>query len=99
MPYRIEFTPKAREHFATFAARERALLRDGIRKHLTHQPALETRHRKPLRPNTLAGFRLRIRDLRVYYDVFEGPDPLVLVQAIGIKVRNLVFVGGVEIKL
>lgn len=99
MPYRIEFTPKARDHFAAFAARERALLRDGLRRQLTHQPTLETRHRKPLRPNTLAGFRLRIRDLRVYYDVVEGPDPLVLVQAIGIKVRNRFFVGGEEIKL
>jgi mRNA-degrading endonuclease RelE of RelBE toxin-antitoxin system len=99
VPYRIEFTPKAREHFATFAARQRARLRDGIRKQLTHQPTVETRHRKPLRPNTLAGFRLRIQDLRVYYDVVEGPDPLTLVQAIGIKVRNRVFVGGEEIEL
>jgi hypothetical protein len=60
---------------------------------------VETRHRKPLRPNTLAGFRLRVRDLRVYDDVLEGPDSLTLVQAIGIKVRNRVFVGGKEIEL
>ncbi len=71
----------------------------GFSKQLTHQPTVETRHRKPLRPNTLAGFRLRIRDLRVHYDVVEGPDPLALVQAIGVKVRNRVFVGGEEIEL
>ena len=52
-----------------------------------------------LRPNTLAGYRLRVRDLRVYYDVVKVPAALVLVQAIGIKVRNRVMIGGEEIDL
>lgn len=99
MPYRIEFTPKAREHYAALTAGERALVRDGVRAQLTHQPTVETRRRKPLRPNTMAGFRLRIRHLRVYYDVLERPSPLTLVQAIGVKVRNRIFVGGEEIEL
>lgn len=40
-----------------------------------------------------------MRDLRVYYDVVEVPAALVLVQAIGIKVRNRVMIGGEEIDL
>ena len=63
------------------------------------QPTVETRHGRRLRPNSLAGYRLRIRNLRVYYDVLETPKPVVLVQASGIKVRNRVFVAGEEIEL
>jgi mRNA-degrading endonuclease RelE of RelBE toxin-antitoxin system len=97
--YRIEFTPTAREHFAALTAGERALVRDGVRAQLMHQPTVETRRRKPLRPNTLAGFRLRIRHLRVYHDVLEERIRLTLVQAIGVKVRNRIRVGGEEIEL
>ena|SRR5439155_10905994 len=97
--YRIEFTPEALRHFAALDARQRAIVRDALRAQLLHQPALETRHRRRLRPNTLAGYRLRVRDLRVYYDVVKVPAALVLVQAIGIKVRNRVMIGGEEIDL
>lgn len=99
MAYRIEFTPEARGHFAAFGARQRAMLRDAIVKQLTHQPTVATRRRKRLRPNTFAGYRLRVGDLRVYYDVLEVPTPVVLIQAIGLKVRNRVLVGEQEIKL
>ena len=75
------------------------MLRDGIVRHLVDQPTAETHNRRRLRPNPVAGYRLRIGDLRVYYDVLEGAAPVVLVQAIGIKVRNRVFVAGEEIEL
>ncbi len=75
------------------------MLRDGIMRHLVDRPTMETRNRRRLRPNTVAGYRLRIGDLRVYYGVLEGPQPVVLVQAIGIKVRNRVFVAEEEIEL
>jgi len=96
--YPIEFTPNAREHFAAFTARQRAMLRDGIVRHLVNRPTVGTRQRRRLRPNSLAGSRLRIGNLRVYYDVLDTPKPVVLVQAIGIKVRNRVFVAGEEIE-
>lgn len=60
---------------------------------------METRHRKRLRPNAVAGYRLRIGALRVYYDMVQAPQPVVLVQAIGIKVRNRVLLAGEEIGL
>jgi hypothetical protein len=37
--------------------------------------------------------------LRAYYGVSEWPEPIVTVRAIGIKLRERVFVGGVEIDL
>lgn len=65
---------------------------------LTHAPHLPTRNRGPMRPNTLAGYRLRVGNLRVYHDVEEFASR-VLVKAIGIKVRNRVWIGGEELEL
>lgn len=52
-----------------------------------------------MRPNSLADWELRIGDLRVYYDVEETPDPVVYIQAVGIKERNEVRIGGKVVKL
>jgi len=97
--YRIEFTPEARKHFRALNASRRVRLRDHLLVQLTHEPAIETKHRKRLRPNWLATFRLRVGDFRVYYDVIDGRDAVVLVKAIGIKVRERVLIGGEAIDL
>ena len=55
---------------------------------------METRNRKPLRPNLLASWELRVGALRVYYDVQEDPEQQVNVVAIGIKQRNRVSIAG-----
>jgi mRNA-degrading endonuclease RelE of RelBE toxin-antitoxin system len=65
---------------------------------LVHEPTVVTRNRKPLQPNPLARFELRIGDLRVYYEVDEGRR-VVEVRAVGIKDRDRVFIGGQEIDL
>jgi len=49
--------------------------------------------------NPLAPWVLRIGRLRVYSEVAERPDPCVTIRAIGVKVRERVLVGGVEIDL
>jgi hypothetical protein len=41
----------------------------------------------------------RIGHLRVYYEVAEKPLTFVTIRAIGVKVRERVFVAGVEIDL
>ncbi|MGL5060273.1 MAG: type II toxin-antitoxin system RelE family toxin, partial [Microcoleus sp.] len=46
--------------------------------------------RKPMRPNFLASWELRIGELRVYYDVEEEFEAIVEILAIGIKERNQV---------
>lgn len=51
-----------------------------------------------MRPNPVAPWELRIGDLRVYYDIVRAPD-MVLVRAIGIKIRNSVTIGGEVIQL
>jgi len=58
-----------------------------------HEPKVETRNRKPMRPNPVAPWELRIDPLRVYYDVQEEPEHLVMVRAVGVKERNQVRIG------
>jgi len=52
-----------------------------------------------MRPNPLAPWVLRIGHLRVYYEVTQAPVPCVTIRAIGVKVRERVLVGGLEIDL
>jgi hypothetical protein len=80
-------------------ARQRTLVFDTVDRQLAHQPLIETRNRKPMRPNPLAPWELRIGNLRVYYDVVEAPESIVYIRAVGIKYRNRVMIGGEEIEL
>jgi mRNA-degrading endonuclease RelE of RelBE toxin-antitoxin system len=99
MPFRIDYNPAAAEHLSSLTARQRATVTETVVDQLSHQPTERTRNRKPLRANPIASWELRIGDLRVYYDVAEEPEPVVVVRAVGVKVRNRVYVAGVEIKL
>ena len=98
-PYVIEYSPPSLEHLAALNAGQRAIVLEEVDVQLLHQPNVVTRNRKPLQPNPLvARFELRIGELRVYYEVYEGRR-VVEVRAVGIKNRDRVFIGGEEIKL
>ena len=75
-------------------ARQQAIVLDAIDEQLAYQPTLETKNRKPMRPNPLAPWELRIGDLRVYYDVEEEPEAVVYINAVGVKERNQVRIAG-----
>ena len=66
---------------------------------MVNQPNVETKNRKPMRPNPVAPWELRIGSLRVYYDVEEHPESKVVVAAVGVKERNRVRIGGEIIDL
>jgi mRNA-degrading endonuclease RelE of RelBE toxin-antitoxin system len=70
-----------------------------VDEQLVHQPAVEIRNRKPMRPHPLAPWELRIGNLRVYYDVEEEPESVVLVRAVGVKQRDRVRIGREVIEL
>jgi hypothetical protein len=72
---------------------------DAVQERLSYQPGVETRNRKPMRPNPLAPWELRVEECRVYYDVVDEPEPVVTVLAVGIKVRARVIIGGEEVRL
>ena len=99
MPYQIEYSPDAEGHLRALTARQRATVFDTVDEQLAHEPTVETRNRKPMRPNPIAPWELRVGDLRVYYDVGEESDTRVTILAVGIKDRNRVLIGGKEIKL
>ena len=42
----------------------------------------------------VAPWELRVRDLRVYYAVSETPQRVVVVMAVGVKVRERVLIAG-----
>jgi len=99
LAYTIEYSPDTLEHLRALTAGERATVLEAVDIQLAHQPNVETRNRKPMRPNPLAPWELRIGILRVYYDVEEAPEPRVLIRAVGIKERNRVRIGRKEFEL
>jgi len=99
LPYEIEYSPETVDHLRALTARQQSIVLDMVDKQLKHQPTVETRNRKPMRPNPLAPWELRIGDLRVYYDVENDPEPIVFIRAVGIKERNQVRIGGEVIEL
>ena len=99
MAYRIEYSPDAADHLRALTARQQRIVLDGVDQQLVHQPTMETRNRKPMRPNPIAPWELRLGDLRVYYDVQGRPRRVVSVLAVGVKERHRVRVGKEVIEL
>ncbi len=71
MRYEILFAPEAVEDLDHLAAKVRAEVRDGVERHLRHEPTKTSRSRiKRLRGLSRPQYRLRIGDdIRVFYDV------------------------------
>lgn len=99
MAYRIEFAVGARDQVKALSAGDRATILGTVRDQLRHEPCRPTRNRKPLRANPLAPWVLRVGHLRVYYEASELGGPCVTIRAVGIKIRERVLIGGVEIDL
>ena len=69
---------------------------DSTPLYLRHQPGVPTRRRKRMEPNPVgAPWALRLDELRVYYDIDEAAQT-VHVLRVGRKIRNRVFIRGVE---
>src|SRR5260370_9288347 len=64
-------------------------------EHLVHEPLKETRNRKPLRPNELSSWELRVEEHRIFYDVEESSEQ-VTIQAVGSKVHDKLYILGEE---
>jgi mRNA-degrading endonuclease RelE of RelBE toxin-antitoxin system len=95
----IEYSPDAEDHLRALTARQRSAVLDEVDEQLSHEADVETRNRKPMRPNPVAPWELRIGDFRVYYNVEYDPVAKVLIRAVGIKIRSIVRIGGKEIQL
>ena len=91
--YEIEFTPEAVEDLKALRKFEQEEVVEGIESQLRHDPTVETRNRKKLRPNNVAAWELRIGRFRVFYNVDQAVR-IVSIEAVGFKVGNLLFVRG-----
>lgn len=73
MRYAIKLSPEAVEDLRYLKANVRASVRDAIETHLRYSPTKTSRSSiKRLRGLSRPQFRLRVEDVRVYYDVTEA---------------------------
>lgn len=73
MWHEIILAPEAVEDLRNLKANVRATVRAGIEKHLRHQPSKTSKSRiKMLHGLSRPQFRLRIEEVRVFYDVRAG---------------------------
>jgi mRNA-degrading endonuclease RelE of RelBE toxin-antitoxin system len=93
MRFRIEYAPATITDLKALTARQQSIVLDGVARYLSTDPMVETRNRKPMRPNPLAPWELRLGNLCVYFDVVIEPEPVVVVLALGVKELNAVRVG------
>lgn len=85
MRYEIVLAPEAVDDLKSLKARIRAEVRDALEKHLRYEPTKESKSRiKRLRGVKRPQYRLRVGEVRVFYDVAE---PSVEVLAIIAKER------------
>ena len=70
MRYEILFAPDSVQDLKCLSARDRAIVRDGIESHLRYEPERTSRSRiRRLRGISQPQYRLRLGEIRVFYDV------------------------------
>jgi mRNA-degrading endonuclease RelE of RelBE toxin-antitoxin system len=81
MRFEIVLAPEAARAYRGLAARLRAMVRDALETHLRHEPRKVSKSRiKRLRGLRQPQFRLRVGELRVFYDVtHEAVEVLAIV--------------------
>jgi mRNA-degrading endonuclease RelE of RelBE toxin-antitoxin system len=96
--YEIKFTADAVEDLRWFGKVDRKKILAVLESQLSHEPAVETRNRKRLRPNKLAKWELRIDRTRVFFDI-DPANQLIQVRAIGYKRGSRLWIHGEEYQL
>jgi mRNA-degrading endonuclease RelE of RelBE toxin-antitoxin system len=78
MRFEILLAPEAVEDLRRLKARDRTAVKEALATHLRHEPAKTSRSRiKRLRGMARPQYRLRVEEVRVFYDV-SGSDVEVL---------------------
>ncbi|NJK73105.1 MAG: type II toxin-antitoxin system RelE/ParE family toxin [Oscillatoriales cyanobacterium RU_3_3] len=72
MPYEIEFTTESLTDLKILRATDRSKVIDAIETHLLNNPTQESKSRiKRLREMDKPQYRLRVDEIRIFYDVLE----------------------------
>jgi mRNA interferase RelE/StbE len=73
MKYGILFAPEAVQDFKRLSARDRSPVKEAIEKHLRYEPQKISKSRiKKLQGMSRPQYRLRVDEIRVFYDVVEA---------------------------
>lgn len=99
MNYSIKYSPEAEEHLLALSTRQRRIALDAVDIQLSTEAETVTRNRKPMRPNSIAPWELRVGKIRVYYEIDRLDQRMVNVLAVGVKERNKVRIGKEEVEL
>jgi mRNA interferase RelE/StbE len=82
MPHAIVLAPEAVEDFKALRANIRAEVKTALETHLRHEPAKVSRSRiKKLRGLRRPQYRLRVGDVRVFYDISDATVEILAVVA------------------
>jgi len=79
MPFEIELVREAKEDLKRLRKTDQVKILDRIEKHLSHEPIRQSRSRiKRLGGAVFPPFRLRLDEFRIYYDVDEAKQKVVI---------------------
>ncbi|MFH1738734.1 MAG: addiction module toxin RelE [bacterium] len=98
--FSLIFAPETIDHLDAIERKYHRLIQSTINKQLKHMPDEQTRNRKPLEDPAPFGATWELRfgpgnRFRVFYEI-DVIERAVWILAIGVKVRNRLFVGRKE---
>ena len=98
----LVYAPQVKEHLTAIKRKYYGLIRQEIEAQLQLEPDVETRNRKPLKRAVAFEAEWEIRfgpnnRFRVFYKVVQDARA-VHILAIGVKVRDRLYIGGEEIE-
>jgi mRNA-degrading endonuclease RelE of RelBE toxin-antitoxin system len=91
--FEIELAHSARQDLKALRKYEQQIILDGIQDQLQFEPTVATANRKQMEPNNIADWELRLGRYRVFYDVEEQTN-IVLIQATGFKIGGELYIRG-----
>jgi mRNA-degrading endonuclease RelE of RelBE toxin-antitoxin system len=100
--FELIYPPTIKAHLKAIEARYYSVIRKSIEQQLLYEPDIETTNRKPLKRPVALGAKWEIRfgpdnRFRVFYRV-DYENRQVVILAIGEKMGNRLFIGGVEVE-
>jgi len=103
LPYTLIYDTEIPRLLHAIERKYHSLIRTTIEEQLTYEPTIETTNRKPLERSVTFAARWELRlgpsnRFRVYYRV-QTNEREVHILAIGIKLRDRVYIGGEEYDL
>ncbi|MGD9046580.1 MAG: type II toxin-antitoxin system RelE/ParE family toxin [Anaerolineae bacterium] len=101
--FELIYAPQVKQHPRAIERKHYGLIRREIEAQLQFEPEVEARNRKPLKRAVAFEAEWEIRfgpnnRFRVFYEI-DRETRAVYILAVGIKVRNRLYIGGEEVEL